>query len=401
MTESAFIALHLNGVINFNNRININYDTTDSLEAAGETTGTITGVTVTPESLPGVGNTVEGENIEDVLQGITQLSFNTSLGNSPTIQITLQVEPGVYYPNINGNEFYYFRVTPYVIPLDVTLLPNPEMSNNTLVIFSPYLQDLIFGYSQHNPLVSNAELARTSKTLLESDRFKGTVLPSNYNAILADTATPADVQDSNYYNTGWTNSRYEGSKSTPSNYGGVLPSITGRGFIGERFDDDSTAEQVCYADNRVLEEFFHTGISLIPSMSIQPIGPTLNTALGTTQTTFTYSVGVGVVLSSNIDKGDLLEIGTEIMKVTKHLPNTNTVFVKRGYFSIATGHSNGAQIKKLDNISVFELKDNTTNLEVLNDSKIFIKKNSSIIYTDEEGLAYSQSFCDLDLVSLD
>ena len=134
MTESAFIALHLNGVINFNNRININYDTTDSLEAAGETTGTITGVTVTPESLPGVGNTVEGENIEDVLQGITQLSFNTSLGNSPTIQITLQVEPGVYYPNINGNEFYYFRVTPYVIPLDVTLLPNPEMSNNTLVI---------------------------------------------------------------------------------------------------------------------------------------------------------------------------------------------------------------------------------------------------------------------------
>ena len=313
----------------------------------------------------------------------------------------MQVETRTYYPNPGGNEFYYFKVTPFIIPINTIPLENPQINANTQVVFSPFLQDIVFGYSEYNPLVSNAEVARKSKTLLESDRIRGTVLPSNFNAILADTADPANVQDSNYYSTGWTHSRYEGSKSTPSNYGGVIPALSGRGVVGERYDDNVTDLQVCYADNRNLQEFFHTGKSLLPSMSLEILGPGLNGDIQFSTTVFTYSIGTGITLSSPIDVGDLISLDNEIMRVTKHNTGANQLFVERGYFSSATGHSNATPLKKLDKITLFELKDNTSNLEILNDSKVFIKKNLSIVFTDESGNAYSQSQCPIDLLEID
>ena len=407
MTESAFITLHETGVIDFNTRVNINYDVNSLGTTQGliQGAGTITGVTVTPDSLPestpGIPTQALGENIEEVLQGITQISFSATLGSNPPIQVTLQVETRTYYPNPGGNEFYYFKVTPFIIPINTIPLENPQINANTQVVFSPFLQDIVFGYSEYNPLVSNAEVARKSKTLLESDRIRGTVLPSNFNAILADTADPANVQDSNYYSTGWTHSRYEGSKSTPSNYGGVIPALSGRGVVGERYDDNVTDLQVCYADNRNLQEFFHTGKSLLPSMSLEILGPGLNGDIQFSTTVFTYSIGTGITLSSPIDVGDLISLDNEIMRVTKHNTGANQLFVERGYFSSATGHSNATPLKKLDKITLFELKDNTSNLEILNDSKVFIKKNLSIVFTDESGNAYSQSQCPIDLLEID
>ena len=407
MTESAFITLHETGVIDFNTRVNINYDVNSFGTTPGliQGVGTITGVTVTPDSLPeitpGIPTQALGENIEEVLQGITQISFSATLGSNPPIQVTLQVETRTYYPNPGGNEFYYFKVIPFIIPINTIPLQNPEINPGTQVVFSPFLQDIVFGYSEYNPLVSNAEIARKSKILLESDRIRGTVLPSNFDAILADTADPANVQDSNYYSTGWTHSRYEGSKSTPSNYGGVIPALSGQGVTGERYDDNVTDLQVCYADNRILQEFFHTGLTQLPSMSVQSLGVTVNSPISTTNTTIVYSLGQGVGLSYPIDKGDILKIENELVRVTKHQAPQNRVFVERGYKTFAASHSNGVAIKKLDKITLFELKDNTSNLEILNDSKVFIKKNLSIVFTDESGNAYSQSQCPIDLLEID
>ena len=86
---------------------------------------------------------------------------------------------------------------------------------NVEVSFTDYLSGN-FTTSDFNVLLGNALELKTSKGALQVDRNTDSANPSNLFAIITETASPAEIQYSNYTTTGWTNARYEGSVNKAS-----------------------------------------------------------------------------------------------------------------------------------------------------------------------------------------
>lgn len=79
-------------------------------------------------------------------------------------------------------------------------------------IFEPFVSTN-FENSDNNPLLSNATVLRKAKDIYEVNRYEDALIPTNLDAIIDQTATLANLQDSNYTDTGWTNARYEGTEN--------------------------------------------------------------------------------------------------------------------------------------------------------------------------------------------
>lgn len=391
MTPTAFLQLHTNGDINFNNAININFDVSDTAPFHG----TITGLTVTPTALSIDGETVD-TNISAILDQITQIIFTFQVTPNYSQQFDLEILNRVFYPNAGGNSFYYFTVTPAAILTDMSSEPLPITNLDQSVSFLPFLQDIQFTSNEYNALMSNAQESRKSNLIVEADRIRGTVSPTNFEAILDQSADPAHLQDSNYSNTGWTNSRYDGSISSRDNYGGVLPSISARAFQGAVYDDDTVDDAICLGEDRIVREYVHTGPDKLPSFVTSSLQANLLVDIAEGAAALTYSVTPP--LKGRIDVGDILmlENSDERMKVLDHDETTNTVQIQRGYFSEQTYHSNGNELKKVISTDIFELKDNTSNLEGVPKSKVYVLEDRSILYTDEFGLTVNQVTCSLE-----
>lgn len=392
MTPTAFLQLHTNGDINFNNAININFDVSDTAPFHG----TITGLTVTPTALSIDGENVD-TNISTVLDQITQIIFTFQVTPNYQQQFDLEILDRIFYPNAGGNSFYYFPVTPAAILTDMSSEPLPVTNLNQSVSFLPFLQDIQFTSNEYNALMSNAQEPRKSNLIVEADRIRGTVSPTNFEAILGQSAAPAYVQDSNYSNTGWSNSRYDGSISSKANYGGVTPSISARAFQGAVFDDDTEDDAICLSDDRIVREYVHTGQDKLPSFTTSSLVTTLALSiLDEDTTTLTYNTTPALKGRIEVDDILMIEDSEELLKVTGHNENTNTATVLRGYFSEATDHFEGRKLFKVSLTDIFELKDNTSNLETISKSKVYIVENKSIVYTDEFGVAVNQVTCSLD-----
>ena len=392
MTESAFLQLHTNGNIDFNNGININFDIDDTAPFYG----TITGLTVTPTALSIDGETTSTD-ISLILNQITQIIFTFQVTSTYSQQFNLEILTRVFYPNAGGNAFYYFTVTPAQILTDLSSEPIPIENLNQSVSFLPFLQDIQFSSNEYNAILSNAQEPRKSELIVESDRIRGKILPTNFEAILGQSAAPAYVQDSNYSSQGWSNSRYDGSISSKANYGGVTPSISARAFQGAVFDDDTEDDAICISDDRIVREYVHTGQDKLPSFTTSSLVTLLaESILDENLTTLIYNTTPALKGRIEVDDILMIEDSEELLKVTGHNENTNTVTVLRGYFSEATFHFAGRELFKVSLTDIFELKDNTSNLETISKSKVYIVENKSIVYTDEFGVAVNQVTCSLD-----
>lgn len=391
MTETAFLQLHLNGNIDFNNGININFDIDDTAPFHG----TITGLTVTPTALSLDGETTSTD-ISLILDQITQIIFTFQVTSTYSQQFDLEILTRVFYPNAGGNAFYYFTVTPAEILTDLSSEPIPIENLNQSVSFLPFLQDIQFSSNEYNAIFSNAQEPRKSNLTVESDRIKGRILPTNFDAILAQSAAPAYIQDSNYSSQGWSNSRYDGSVSSKDNYGGVTPSISARAFQGAVFDDDTEDDAICLSDNRIVREYVHTGNDKLPSFTTSSLVTTLTTGIDDTVGLITYNINPALKGRIEVDDIIMIEDSKELLKVTGHNEASRQVKVSRGYFSDATSHFAGRELFKVDLTDIFELKDSTSNLETISKSKVYVVENKSIVYTDEFGVAVNQVTCSLD-----
>ena len=391
MTETAFLQLHLNGNIDFNNGININFDIDDTAPFHG----TITGLTVTPTALSLDGETTSTD-ISLILDQITQIIFTFQVTSTYSQQFDLEILTRVFYPNAGGNAFYYFTVTPAEILTDLSSEPIPIENLNQSVSFLPFLQDIQFSSNEYNAIFSNAQEPRKSNLIVESDRIKGRILPTNFDAILAQSAAPAYIQDSNYSSQGWSNSRYDGSVSSKDNYGGVTPSISARAFQGAVFDDDTEDDAICLSDNRIVREYVHTGNDKLPSFTTSSLVTTLTTGIDDTVGLITYNINPALKGRIEVDDIIMIEDSKELLKVTGHNEASRQVKVSRGYFSDATSHFAGRELFKVDLTDIFELKDSTSNLETISKSKVYVVENKSIVYTDEFGVAVNQVTCSLD-----
>jgi len=415
MTESIFIALHANqgvNVLNIPGRLHLNVNPVD-INNSNEGIITSVIVHVVAESIDGSTNNSSGQlNIESVLEQVETIEFNFNENH-----YTLDIISTTFYPT--GNPFFYFTIDPVYIE-DIYDAAAYEASIEN-VTFTPYLADLDFGFSDSNPLFSNASEQRESIRIMESNRSDSTVVPSNIDALLDEKADKATIQDSLYYDTGWSNSRYKGSKTSPTDNAGIDPALSGRSFKGEGFSIETTTDYICQSDNRLQQDFFHDGNTQLPRFTLGDTADengiltgiasvTLQQLAGGTEgnpqadTTINHTeVEEGAILP-----GDLLTLnpdgtitpvehmlvvstGPTLTTVIRDIFNARVPLVLGGTFP---NYQPGTKIHKISKYNIFNIEQSgQARLNSVGTQRIYIEGNNSIINTNKEGVLVSQSFC--------
>lgn len=318
----------------------------------------------------------------------------------------LPIESRSKYPNSFNNstsDYYYFEVLP--IEFNRTTNNNNGLGQDQLeVAFLPYVQDEKYEYSDFNPLISNALVNRNSTYIQQSDRAGSVVDPTNLPEILAGSATKAQIQDSNYSSTGWSNARYVGSITDAQSYKGIPPAITARTFVGEQNPSSSAYQLICSRSltDRIATEFLFTGDQEVPSFEgfvytkyellQQNLAPVISLAYGPNATPETGSIEIGSILA--IHNGTSLL--TERLRVTGirtgvgGLPNT--LIVTRGYLNTTpiTLPQYG-KILTVKPLKIFKVDNTSAKIVNSTNSRIWVKDSKEILETDEYGLVYNSS----------
>lgn len=117
------------------------------------------------------------------------------------------------------NGYYFFSLKDFVInslPTTLDFDDNPEVFNSEFV-FVPYVS-VSFINNDYNVLLSNSVRSKLSDTHRVVDRItalSGSAdLPSNYNALISQSAEQAELQNCSYTKIGILSSRYEGTRTS-------------------------------------------------------------------------------------------------------------------------------------------------------------------------------------------
>lgn len=162
-----------------------------------------------------------GTNLTDYLQQVQQLTIPLTTGGIVTVNIVSKSQSFVTTPAGLQIRYFIFEVQQLTITR-----PTSTIVNQGLVALSPYVRSLTFGSSPYNVIQGSIEKPRTSDYVMKADRYRITGIsgsstytgPSNIDLLLAGSASKAEIQDSLYSSTGWSNSRYEGSKTSVDTY---------------------------------------------------------------------------------------------------------------------------------------------------------------------------------------
>jgi hypothetical protein len=389
MTEQAFIALHrdtLVGNINFPNRININYDVT------GPGTGRITGVSITNRALQG-STTPE---LGSTLSKLTSIRFK--IDNIPFILTVISRSRYLQTPGSNGYDFYYYRV----VPVDFTVTDADGYISDVQVTVTPYTADILFDNSEYNPLIGDTQELRKSKTVFKADRGESAIIPTNFQSILDGTATYADIQDSNYTNTGWSNARYTGTKTSVINYG-VSPVLVGRTIQGEVNTTGSAKNTICSRSlaDRVVEPIFHTGTTDLPEYKEVVSNYKVAAAMSLTSTMLEYTYGSNSA-SGSIEIGSIIQVistgegkGPEYMRVKNIYPDLEKMEVERGYQGLSSEYLHGENdaINVVLPVSLYQFDESGVNFISIANAQVWVKDSRDILKTDIYGVVYRSSSC--------
>ncbi len=172
-----------------------------------------------------------------------------------------------------GN-YYLYTIAPESQQPVMTAVPSPTGSllseeYFTGVILLPSVEDGIFQGSVYDTLLNNSMKNRLSTYIQISDRSQtlgNSANPINFPSILIENALPASVQDSNYSNTGWKNSRYDGSITTGNTFGQIDPAIGGRLFEGEEYSIQALNDDILSLPDseRIYKEYVHSSRDDLP-----------------------------------------------------------------------------------------------------------------------------------------
>ena len=413
MTEAAFIFMHTSGIRNANTKLHINVSAADP-----SPTGIVTSMILGRDALSIDGN-YESTDLNSVLEQIEQIKFTFVIPNGNNIDFDVEITNRAYYENNGTNSFFYFLFTPITLP-DIENTPYStymqDVYQTVEVTFTPYLLDITFGFSEYNATIGNAIENRKSQIRVESDRVEDTVLPSNWEAIISGSAFPATVQDSLYYDTGWTNGRYNGTDIDAGGNAGITPAFTGTPFRGEVFSRDTNNAFICSTARKQVDyvDLLHTSTTPLPTFTTGSIGAViaLNEYPGNfmkVSDTVLYLSTLSVVDSPGtkvIEKNTILLFQNltdpsiyELMRVsnidTTISPTQYTV--QRGYgdttaVSYQVGTSNPAYLVSPFDIFLFE-QENVKYVRLINSSKILVQGNSTVVDTDDYGNVINSFEC--------
>jgi len=395
MTEAIFISLHFpTGQENFPGSLHLNVNPGPVVN--GVTQGIITSMIITVNAFSINGQT-NNTYIESVLEQIETVKF--TFNNS---SYELVITSRTYYPA--SNPFFYYTVEPAYVPDYNDAAQYVE--TNLPITFTPYLLDVQFGFSEFNPLISNASTGRKSDKIMVSDRGETTVIPSNIQALLAESAEKAEVQDSLYSDTGWSNARYVGSETNAQESAGIPPTLVGRTFTGQVFPSGSDTDYICSLDSKLEQELFHTADTVLPTFAIGNFTIQLGNTFGQLQTEFTYSslsnTASGSLAIGDVLKGSSLFLGSyEYMKIQSINTTLKRINVKRDIYNAYVGvyfwfqdYPAGSIFNKVERFDIFRFENSGQNrIQLVNNSRIYINGNNTIVDTDDYGQITSSSIC--------
>ena len=225
---------------------------------------TVLGITI-PILAPGL--PVGEQDISSYLSQITNITIPLTTGELVTLDVLTR-----YLINpLSNSPYYYFDVTPHVITS-----PTYQTIVNGAVSISPSINGEEFNASPYNILQGLIETQRQSNYIMESDRYKvGTLArptytgPINIESLLSGSATKAQIQDSLYSDTGWSNGRYNGTKTSQIDFK-VIPSITGKTFEASEYPLSTVNAQIRYQQSGsqvIYSTFFYSGKGDVPGLS--------------------------------------------------------------------------------------------------------------------------------------
>ena len=242
---------------------------------------------------------------------------------------------------------------------------------------------------------------------MQSDRYKiGTNANPNYTGPLnieeltSGSATLAQVQDSNYSDTGWTSARYNGTKTTRIEYKAAEPALTGRFFEAAEYPSGSTVAQINYqisSSQVTYTNHFYAGTGDVPGFTV------LNTGLMYSQSYNAYTTLIFVepiVYGSApiVPKvGDLIDTNpathSEIAKIlTVGIITSPTLKysleLERGYFGTPQSFG-GAIMNKLVPVQIYNVSGNR--LTGVPKGKVLVKETGAILTLDSLGFVMSST----------
>ena len=383
MTEQEFIGLHLNnGPLNTTGTINVNIDLLPGL------VGVVTGITVTNK--PQINPDPVFENLVRVLEEVTSIKFR--VGN---VLYSLRIEDRRGYPNPNENySFFYFKVVPFEFPYD----PSSTIAGDVSVSLYPFLLGSKFTFSDYNPVIDNVieqRRAPSGSRIVESDRNSITVSPSNLNAILSGSAKLAAIQESSYSSTGWSNGRYNGSKTNSRNYGGVPSVLSGRTFSGAVYAPQVIDSYIVSQSlaTRTLQDIFHTGRNLTPTYEIASSSYNTATSMNLNSSTVRIATIPGVVVTGSFDINTLIKIEGEKMRVVNYYEINNDTYldVARGLFNTAKSSHGTSRIEIVTPTFLYTYDTIRRQQNPVTNAKVWVEETENVYYTDAFGAVYSGS----------
>lgn len=355
----------------------------------------------------------------------------TNTGNGSRDKVIIPIRNKAYYPNRGEVSFFFFNTEP--TPINSSLLNTiSEVSSNTIdtyleevkdeyddinILFEPFIPSLQYAFSEFNPIIGNAINARSSTYIVESDRGVDSLTPSNFNAISSGSASPAQLQDSLYSLTGWSNSRYGGTKTDKQSYNNLSPSLNGSLFEGEQFTEISTTDIICgfnYQD-RVFSSFIFTGEERLPTVEYINIGGDSTIAkLDQSTSNIDRESEINLALNSvrtTINQGDILRIGPSSLGAVENVyvnSFTPTAFNSRGeptegVAKVIRGYKNTSRFEVVDGNPISKVsKENiivkfinqSSRIEASTNARIWISENNSIAFTDDFGVIFKVQSCE-------
>ena len=382
MNETAFLAIH--NQVSVNTAVSFNLNITP---IEGTNQGKITSFTATVSSL--VDN--ENDNIVDILLEIEQAELVIA---EQTVILNINsrsVHNGV------GQRFVYYLVDEVVINLPADINDEPDQGLLD-VILTPIVNENKFSNSDYNPFISNAIDNRTSLDLLSSARNESTVQPQNIDSLISTSASKAQVTDSLYYDSGWSNARYKGTSTSANDFGGIEPALTGKSFEGEIYKDTVSDLRVFSGSEttgRIIQNLLHTGDDTLPGFEEKNFPFQIGSTGITDVSQSIFNFKLSSLYRSNFDSGSLevgsiIRVNSEKMRIEKLLPN-NFLQVERGYLDTTpTSHSTNTGITGSDFIRIFDFDGDSSRVTVVDNSKIFLIESEDIIKTDKFGTVYDQ-----------
>ncbi|MDA9270619.1 hypothetical protein N9P57_00670 [Planktomarina temperata] len=405
MSESDFISMHVNGGVPVGGKLHININNLPSaIGGIAQVRATSIVIGETAFSIDGV-TTGQSLNLDNVFEQIERIQFNFPTDES-TLNFDVTVENIALYTSPTHDPFYYFQIIPKIIPDTVKLLEYQDI----VVTIDPFLLTVQYINNAYNPLIGNGLTNRKSQERVESDRTEDSATPTNWDAIISGSAPFATVQDSMYYDTGWTRGRYEGTKIKSTGNTGIQPAISGIPFTGEIFTYDAEDEFICSTTREKvsIEEMLHTSDKPLPVFTSSSLKDSNSTDISVTIFTPTsITLSAAVAPPQKIDIGDILSMNytynsddyNELMRVLE-LPdastfNTPRYVVERGYAETVKYTSGTFEpLAKVSKFDIFKLEQQTSEyVRLINDAKILVQGNNTIIDTDKYGNVVREHVC--------